>query len=541
VKLGRSKAEALFFAIIIGYVCYAALFIYRTSFVVEDTRYYCLFDDAMVSMRYAENLASGQGLVWNPGGEKVEGFTNPLWVLGMAVFHLFPISSPKISLCVQICGALLLLINLFFVRRIARLLCPESTFVLLAAVLLTAFYLPLNNWGLQGMEVSLLALLLSMAVLATLRAAASGKTSSRPYLILGLATLVRLDAAVLYLALWAFLLYANPAARRVNWRWGLLILAGFLIGQILLRYEYYGELLPNTYALKMTGFPLLLRLTRGLSVTWTFIYRSGVVLFLLPFSLLWLRRSRWPLLLLWVFLAQLGYSIWVGGDAWETWGLTNRYVTAAMPLFFILLAASLDTLSSLTRRYWTEGRRWAGDVINVNLALILLLALIVFNLIYNPYPTLQEWLLLKPPLAVEKNREMVETARVLTKITAPEATIAVVWAGAIPYFSQRPAIDLLGKNDRTIARTKAHLPDSGSRYTAFYPGHMKWDYDYSIRQLQPDVIVQFYGLSRTQAEQYTFPEYRKIIIDNKSMHLRQNSPRILWARADNLGSWEEEH
>jgi arabinofuranosyltransferase len=537
----HSKTEALFFAIVIAYVCYAALFIYRTSFVIEDTRYYCLFDDAMVSMRYAENLAGGQDLVWNPGGEKVEGFTNPLWVLGMAVFHLFPISSPKISLCIQICGALLLIANLFFVRRIARLLCPESTFVHLAAVLLTAFFLPLNNWGLQGMEVSLLALLLNIAILGALRTAASGKFSSRPFIILGLATLVRLDAGVLYLAMWAFLLYAQPALRRQNcWR-GLIILAGFLAGQTLFRVAYYGELLPNTYTLKMTGFPLLLRLTRGLSVTWTFIYRSGIVLFLLPFSLLWLRRNRWPLLLFGIFLAQVVYSIWVGGDAWEYWGLTNRYVTVVMPLFFILLAAALEALASLVRTHLADRRRWAGGVINFNLALILLLTLIAFNLVYNPYPTLQEWLLLKPPLAVEKNREMVETARVLTKITGREATIAVVWAGAIPYFSQRPAIDLLGKNDRTIARSRAHLPDSGSRYTVFYPGHMKWDYDYSIRQLKPDVIVQFYGLSRTQAEQYTFPYYRKISIDNKVMHLRKNSPRILWARADYLGSWEEEH
>ena len=45
-----------------------------------------LCDDAFISMRYARNLAGGQGLVWNPGQPPVEGFTSPAWVLLMAVF-----------------------------------------------------------------------------------------------------------------------------------------------------------------------------------------------------------------------------------------------------------------------------------------------------------------------------------------------------------------------------------------------------------------------------------------------------------------------
>ena len=49
------------------FLVYAALFIYRTSFVVAGERYFSLFDDAMISMRYARNLAHGYGLVWNPG------------------------------------------------------------------------------------------------------------------------------------------------------------------------------------------------------------------------------------------------------------------------------------------------------------------------------------------------------------------------------------------------------------------------------------------------------------------------------------------
>ena len=42
-------------------------------------------------------------------------------------------------------------------------------------------------------------------------------------------------------------------------------------------------------------------------------------------------------------------------------------------------------------------------------------------------------------------------------------------------------IDLLGLNDAVIARGPLAGP--------FYPGHDKWNYDYSITQLKPDLIA----------------------------------------------------
>jgi hypothetical protein len=37
-------------------------------------------EDAYISFRYVENLLDGHGLVYNIG-ERVEGFTHPLWLL----------------------------------------------------------------------------------------------------------------------------------------------------------------------------------------------------------------------------------------------------------------------------------------------------------------------------------------------------------------------------------------------------------------------------------------------------------------------------
>jgi hypothetical protein len=71
----------------------------------------------------------------------------------------------------------------------------------------------------------------------------------------------------------------------------------------------------------------------------------------------------------------------------------------------------------------------------------------------------------------------------LGQVTPRGTTIAVAWAGAIPYFARRDAVDLLGKSDRRIARSRRQP-------VPFEPGHDKWDYAYSIGRLRPQVIAQ---------------------------------------------------
>ena len=52
------------------------VFIVRTSFRIKGELYFTLIDDAMVSMRYAQHLAQGHGLVWNIGEKPVEGLVS---------------------------------------------------------------------------------------------------------------------------------------------------------------------------------------------------------------------------------------------------------------------------------------------------------------------------------------------------------------------------------------------------------------------------------------------------------------------------------
>src|SRR5690348_4916670 len=55
---------------------FSAVFIARSAFELKGSLAFSLFDDAMVSMRYARNLVEGHGLVWTSQGPPVEGYSN---------------------------------------------------------------------------------------------------------------------------------------------------------------------------------------------------------------------------------------------------------------------------------------------------------------------------------------------------------------------------------------------------------------------------------------------------------------------------------
>ena len=303
--------------ILAAYAVYAGIFIYQSSFVYEGERIFILFDDATISMQYARNLANGAGPVWNAGGERVEGFTNPLWVAFMALFHLLPVAYSKMALFIQISGAIFVMLSLVYVKKITAFITNNNTWATLLAVFTTAFYYPLSNWSLLGTEVSILVLITVLGAWLAIRPQPEKSFRISPYLVLGIGILVRLDMAVPYIILWAFLFWFDKTNRRKHLLFGALGLAVFLGGQTLLRLWYYGDPLPNTYYLKMTGMDTFLRIKRGLYVFAKFAWNLGPVFVALPFLVFAFKRNRYTLLAMLLFLGQCAYSVYVGGDAWE--------------------------------------------------------------------------------------------------------------------------------------------------------------------------------------------------------------------------------
>jgi hypothetical protein len=519
-------SKVIFALLLLAFAAYGWKFIQRTEIVLPDgEEMHALFDDAMISMQFAKNFARGDGLVWNAGGEHVEGYSNPLWVLLMAGIHLLPIPLTQTSLYVKLMSLVFLLLNLVAVKKLAEQI-NTNWLVPLLAVFLTAFYFPLNNWSLQGMEVGMEALLLTAAAWLSLQAMQRKQFSPWPYVLLGLAVLLRMDAAAPALASAAALAWIDEKRRKQHIYWGLGSVAAVLLALTLFRVLYYGEWLPNTYYLKLGGISTILRISLGLRRFWDLAWNSNWILFALPLALLALDRRKllWPLYA--IFLAQVGYSIYVGGDAWEHVGGANRFISAVMPIFFVLFAHTLGRLLEASLQQAKFKASWARAASDGLLAAFVIASLFSFNtlLVQNP---VAKWTLGDKPVFTESVERYAQMGLALRDVTTPQAVIAVVTAGNIPYFSERPAVDLLGKNDPVIAKGPARINSSLFEPGNYRPGHNKWNYAYSIGELQPDVIAQIWEGTDEEIEPY-LADYVQFVIDGIPYYFRVDSPNILW-------------
>ena len=68
---------------------------------------------------------------------------------------------------------------------------------------------------------------------------------------------------------------------------------------------------------------------------------------------------------------------------------------------------------------------------------------------------------------------------------------------------------------------------TAEKFGFFYPGHMKFDYAYSIGKKKPDIIVQFWA-NIDEADPYVANRYKKLVAGNWSYHLRGESRAIFW-------------
>jgi hypothetical protein len=412
------------------------------------------------------------------------------------------------------------------VRRIVEHF-TGSLLAMLAAVAFTAFYAPLLSWGLLGMEVSLLVLLLSAVIWIILKNGVD-RFSPWPYVLLAISTLVRFDMAVPYLVILAVLWIVQRQYRRSHLLWGLGLLVLFLGLQTLARYLYYGQLLPNTYYLKVEGWPFSLRILRGLYALVWFIYYTGWPLFLLPLAIFLFRRDWKVSLILAVIAGQLAYSVYVGGDAWEEHGGANRYIAIAMPLFFAAFVVTVDLLREKAAALLPAGRMTQIGS-GLAWAMVFVIALLNFNLLLGDWKSIERWELVRRPDYVAGSDHNLQIALALEGTTKPGASIAVVGAGTIPYLlPDRYAIDILGKADPVIAHEKVRAPMSIADVPDMRPGHMKWDYAHTFGELKPDVIVSLWEGTTQEAAPYLKDYVYAAVGDGIKVYLRKNSPNVLW-------------
>ncbi len=516
------KQNWVFLLLSVLFVGWALAFISHSSYVATDgRRYFNLFDDAMISMRYAWNFSHGNGLVWNVG-ERVEGYTNLLMTLVMSAATLL-FDKRYAVLSIQLTGIFFMLGTAFFTLKIFETLrVSERTFPRILLFAIPLLYYPLNYWSLMGMETGLLAFLTSAGVFCSIlyTERLDAKYLWLMSLCFGLAHLTR-NESLLFAAL-AFL-YLTPTFKLGSKSFYRFLLAGglyslFVIGQLAFRYSYYGEWVPNTYILKMVGITLGDRLVNGWGFVQLFLKETWLVILLAAAGMLF-GFSKHKVYLFSLFLTAFIYQIYIGGDAWMYW----RIMAPTMPFLFILFViAGVEIFKRVP----------VQSVRNIALIALSLAALYLTNARF-----LREFLLLDLPYQNDYARAHVETAIAINELTDEGATVGVFWGGSLPYYVDRVAIDFLGKSDKYIASLP---PDLSGQSAGFgmesMPGHNKYDLDYSIKTLLPTYVEEFDRgdqILSGWAQAY----YVRVKYNDAKLYLLKDSPHVHWEKVKTFLKW----
>ena len=421
-----------------------------------------LSDDALISLRYSQRLATGHGLTWTDG-ERVEGYTNLLWVLFNTPgvwFGVDPIVSARV---LGVVGVLLAVAALGFSPQTGRW---TATRLVAGGGLLVASA-STAVWAIGGLEQGMLVGVVAVALAALARAISAGVT---PRLVaigggaLAAVALLRADGilvvAALLLATWAV-----GFPDRGRWLGVLKLGAPAALAfalQLVFRLLYYGEWWPNSAIAKVAITAD--RWTRGLQylVAGTEAYPVVLGLACLGTALALEHRPRgrlapaWGLAITWpVYVAAMG------GDVFP----------AHRSLIVVLLSACWLVAEGAEALHALLGQR-------ILVAAASLIPLGAWHLkIQNSDPGSEH--------AHADNWEFAGLAIggvFKTAFAARAPLFAMDAAGALAYASELPALDLLGINDRHIG----HHRTAAFGHSA--PGHELGDGAYVLGR-HPDLVT----------------------------------------------------
>jgi len=438
-------------------------------FSVEAFGYFRFrIDDAYITYRYARNLAAGVGPVWNPG-ERVEGYTSFLWMVLLAALHRVGID---IGVAATILSSASVLALVVLTWRVWRRLAPDADgdgmydVALGGVALLVAANSSTAQWGMSGLETPLAAALIMALVLTYQR---ESRVPGVPLSALVLTAAVMTRPEMIFMAAVAGAFFFDQAitdSRAARWRHFAAFCAVFLAltgTWFLWRWSYYGYVFPNTYYVKVG--PADLMIERGWwyvnDYWWSYLVAPGLVASVtLPFVLQGARR-RDAAFICAVCVVWLTAVVTEGGDAFDR----ARFIEPVLAPMYVALGLALSL--AVRRVAVRPAYRMAA----------LSAALVGAMLFVGWAPGAKR--------EMERNRHTLaqwETAGSWVRDNVPPDYVTAVFAaGVVPYYSERPSLDMLGLTDTTIAHTDIS-------YREGLTGHEKYNIDYALDVRRPQLI-----------------------------------------------------
>ena len=304
-----------------NYIIISLLF-FSIIFLVIRESWFC--DDAYFTLRSSLNLHYGYGPIWN-AGERVQAFTNPLWMFILSISSAKNIFSTTIY-----CSVIFTCLTLINITYIAL---KRNNFI----GLLFAIVLLLNSWvfidfSTSGLETPLSAFIVSSVFINSRFIKKKKLNDIRTGLIIGLSYLTRPDLVILTF-FDSFLNYFNYfESKKLFYKSIKSIFIGIiliLIPWFLFSIIYYGFPFPSTaYAKIGQNIPKLNVIKQGFLYSFSLVLGdiSGSILIFLsiviiPLRKLFLQKNLYNFkyffknnLVLFISIINISYIIWVGGD-----------------------------------------------------------------------------------------------------------------------------------------------------------------------------------------------------------------------------------
>jgi hypothetical protein len=413
----------------------------------------CLFsrtlEDAFMTFRYSEHLADGYGLgAWNVAGERVEGYSSLWWMLLLALART---CGANVATAAKLLGLgshlALTLLFLCFPRLAKRELFATAQVTrdaLTIGGVIVAFYLPIAWYAMSGMEASWFALMVGLCLLGPL----VWRGSAFSAVACALTVLSRPEGIVVATAASGFhvvcaKLRGDPARAPII---GLVTSAACFAATLGLRWHVFDSLMPNGYYAKHSGAGAL---ARGLGVVylakwarvhwiWLIIMVSGVVGAAREWRTRGWRTAIAPGFLFALTAFYFALVVEHGGDndhAFPYW----RHVVHVFPLVALLLGYAVAAAPSRLR----------GIAMTGGLASLIL----VDGMVLTARGGLGVQLVAGARnFPSPRNQPPSRYVRWLADHTTSTTVIASSFAGELPYVLDAVHIDMLGLNDRHIAR-----------------------------------------------------------------------------------------
>ncbi len=413
---------------------------------------------------------------WNTAGERVEGYSSPLWVLWLAAAPALSVGIPTLAKATG-AAAHVALVWLLLLPALRGGGAPEGTggpagrAVFAGAAVLVALYLPAAWYATSGMETLPFAALVAATLVAPLVAGPAAAAASAAALVW-----MRPEGALFAGAAGALHLLRARVLGAPTRPALALLLGAACAGALLLGFRLFlfGDWLPNTYYAKASGAGALhLRLGRAYLDDWLWVHTAWVLAGTVALALCALclargRRAEAASLAALLALALVfgAYVLRVGGDnpsAFPYW----RHFLHLLPVSALLVAAACAGLFP---------RRPAVALLAVALAAGVADARALSwsggRLARETRASLRAF----PSLRDEPRDPYLAW---LARLVAPDTVVASAAAGEMPFVVDAVHLDMLGLNDRHIARS--------GRFDPRGPVDSKSDVVYVLAR-RPDVI-----------------------------------------------------